>query len=35
VRDILAALGYVDAATSRDLEDRDRVSGARYDGASF
>lgn len=29
VRAILAANGYADAATARDLEDRDRVSGAR------
>ena len=30
VRDILIALGYMDAATAQDLEDRDRVTAAKY-----
>jgi release factor glutamine methyltransferase len=30
VRDIFTANGYIDAATWRDMEARDRVSGARY-----
>jgi len=34
VRDIFTAHGYIDAATWRDMEARDRVSGARYDGVS-
>lgn len=32
VRDIFIANGYADAATWQDIEDRDRISGARYDG---
>jgi release factor glutamine methyltransferase len=30
VRELLAANGYADVFTERDLEDRERVSGARY-----
>lgn len=33
VREILIAFGYADAATALDLEDRDRVTAARYDRA--
>ena len=32
VREIFAANGYADAMTAHDLEGRDRISSARYDG---